>query len=79
MTRFETETEIAKHLTAIKKIYKKYNPEGIYLSLTITDRSMMVNNEHWDADRRKPIDYFRHEGSAECNAFERIDGQSRDL
>lgn len=41
MTRLEVESEIVKHLVAIKQIYKKYNPEGYYLNLVITDKNVV--------------------------------------
>lgn len=79
MTRLEVETKIVEHLDAIKKLYQQYNPEGTYLSLCISKFGASFNNEYWDRDRCYPVDYFRHEGSEECHAFERIGGESRML
>lgn len=77
MTRLEAETKIVEHLDAIKNIYREYNPDGNHLSLCISKFGTSFNNEYWDRDKHKPVDYFRHEGNEDCHDFERIGGETR--
>ena len=61
MDRKECEAKIAKKLDEIKEIVLKYNPSNTYLALTISDKSIMFNNDYWeDGDSvDKPIDYIK--------------------
>ncbi len=61
MDRKECETKIAKKLDEIKEIILKYNPNNTYLALTISDESIMFNNDYWEdgSGVGKPIDYFK--------------------
>jgi hypothetical protein len=59
--RDKCENDILKHLCAIRDIYRKYNPAGTYLSICISGNhcdTVSANNEYWDADREKPIDFY---------------------
>lgn len=59
MDRKECETKIAKKLDEIKEIVLKYNPNNTYLTLTISDTSIMFNNDYWGSSVDKPIDYIK--------------------
>ncbi len=59
MDRKECETKIAKKLDEIKEIVLKYNPNNTYLTLTISDTSIMFNNDYWGSSFDKPIDYIK--------------------
>lgn len=56
MKREKVEKKMIKHLKKINKIYKKYNPHGDYLGLSIVDGVYSINNKFWKEDRRAPID-----------------------
>ena len=36
-------------------IYKEYNPYGYSLSLAVTDKLIIVNNEYWKDDINNPL------------------------
>lgn len=40
------------------KEYKRYNPNGDYLSLCITKNSISINNAFWSKDFEYPINAF---------------------
>lgn len=66
MTREKAEELIENSLREAWRIYKTYNPDGQYLTMTVSRGSVMINNQHWNADRRRPIDVvkpLRKEGS----------------
>lgn len=60
MTREKCENKIMKHLEAIVSIYKKYNPNGEYLTMCFQEnrgeQTVYFNNEYWNADYDSPID-----------------------
>lgn len=58
MTRQQTEEMIVQHLREIVRIYREYNPGGDYLAMTLHRNSLSLHNEHWDADKRRPINRF---------------------
>lgn len=60
LTRAECESEILKRCEAINKIYKRYNPDGAYLSIGIIDGRVSVNNEYWGADSGAPLNAYTH-------------------
>lgn len=55
MTREEAEQAIAKKVAELWDIYKEYNPQGYSLSLAVTDKLIMVNNEYWKDDINNPL------------------------
>lgn len=59
MKRKETEYRIANLLEEIGYIYKEYNPDADYLSLTIyiKDNYLGFNNVHWKEDKDYPIEF----------------------
>lgn len=57
MNRETAEHLILEHVKLINEIYKAYNPNGHYLSISIYDGYINCNNEHWDRDANSPIDF----------------------
>lgn len=59
MKRKECEKKIRDLMIQIGEVYNEYNPDGTYLSLTLIDGTIMVdNNPH--KDTKHPIDiYYR--------------------
>lgn len=53
--REKCEAQIIEKLKEIQEIYKKYNPKGNYLSMSIFNGNLSVNNEYWDEDSKRPI------------------------
>ena len=49
--------QLETHLQEIKKLYKKANPSGAYLTLTLVNDTWQVNNEYWEQDANFPINY----------------------
>lgn len=55
MTREECENQILEKLKEIKDIVKQYDTsEKLYLSMTIHDNCMAVNNAYWETET--PLD-----------------------
>ena len=51
MTRIECENQILEKLKEIKAIAKNYDKsEELYLSMTIIEDYMAVNNTYWEAE-----------------------------
>ncbi len=46
---------ILRRCNAIRQIYRERYPEAKYLSITITEDRIFVNNEYWGADSEYPI------------------------
>lgn len=55
MKREECEEEIYRFMVEIWKIYKQYNEDGEYLSMTIYGDSWSVSNSYYNKDIDKPI------------------------
>lgn len=55
MTRREAEAAITEKVREIIEIYKKYNPNGSYLAISIINDFIYINNEYWEIDANKPI------------------------
>lgn len=55
MKREIAEKKIIKMLVKINKIYKRYNPNGGYLGMSIVDNVCNANNEYWRDDKITPI------------------------
>lgn len=57
------EDKIEKQLLAIKKIYEEYHPTGRYLTMTIKDGDIFVNNAYWEkSDKDYPIEFHVIDG-----------------
>ena len=55
MTREECENQILEKLKEIKDIVKQYDTsEETYLTMTITDDSIVMNNAYWETET--PLD-----------------------
>lgn len=57
------EKAIAKHLLAIADIYRKYNPEGEYLSMALFSNGannvhVHANNAYYEEDKHAPIEFY---------------------
>ena len=51
MTRIECETLILQKLKEIKAIAKEYDKsEELYLSISINDDSISINNSYWETE-----------------------------
>ncbi len=61
MERKTCERLILEKLEEIKEIYKEYNPNGDYLALSIVGGWISVNNEYYDKDAEKPINFYKGE------------------
>lgn len=66
MKREQTEKTILRLMEVIRDVYKEYNPEGEYLTLTFMEDTIYFNNEYWSGDTdgtpqgkdyNKPIKY----------------------
>ena len=62
------EEAILKRLLEIRKIYRKYNPNGRYLTMSFghNDDHITVNNAHWGNDKDFPIDFYYINGEKGC-------------
>lgn len=76
MDRRECEKLIYKKIEEIREIYRKYNPDGTYISIQINDDAVddeyiQFNNRHWKGgeDEKKPLDYstFTHKSEEQEN------------
>lgn len=55
MNREEAEQAISEKVAELWGIYKEYNPQGYSLSLAVTDKLIIVNNEYWKDDINNPL------------------------
>ena len=61
MEREECQKQIRDLMIKIRDVYRKYNPDGKYLSMFIYGdnlEDLMVNNTHWKEDADRPLDMF---------------------
>ena len=58
MNRKEVERLIFEKFVEIVELYKKYHPGGRYLSMSLCNDWIMVNNLHWNEDECRPIDFI---------------------
>ena len=56
MRRDVCESKIMYHLEEIFNIYKEYNPDGDYLTMSIVGNSISFNNNYWDFPDNKKVD-----------------------
>lgn len=62
MTREECERAILDKLSEIKAIYHQYNPNGLYLTMTMTEgTNLFVANADYNGgdDEDRPLDAWR--------------------
>lgn len=77
MTQLEAEKKILDHVLEIKRIYHKYNPDGVYLNVCISKGNISFNNSYWEKDKERPIDAFVHKANEECPfSFQRLGGET---
>ena len=59
MTRIECETLILQKLKEIKAIAKEYDKsEELYLSISINDDSISINNSYWETETPLGVTLF---------------------
>ena len=56
MTREQAEKKIRDKFVEILKIYKEYDPEGDYLTISYGEDCISFNNRYWESEKK--IDYF---------------------
>lgn len=59
MDKTEFEKQIKPILLDLVNAYKRYNPEGTYLSFGFLDGQCYINNAHWEdgADAEHPLNF----------------------
>lgn len=63
MNREECENKILEKLKEIKSIAKKYDKsDEFYLSMSIQDDYMAVNNAHWETETPLDVAEYNDEG-----------------
>lgn len=63
MTRKQCENEILKRLKEIQEIYKQYHPNGDYLSISIGNDCISMNNAYWEEnDEKNPLNFYEVNG-----------------
>lgn len=55
MTREKAEQKIKEKLLEIIAIYKEYDPEGNYLSLSYGEDCISFNNRYWESDKKLDV------------------------
>jgi hypothetical protein len=59
LTRAQCEDAILRHMKEIQQLYKRYHPNGDYLTITIFGDDMSANNAHWEEkDEEHPLDFY---------------------
>ena len=68
MTRIECENQILEKLKEIKDIAKKYDKsEELYLSISIYDDSISINNSYWETETPLEITEFENGRVIRCD------------
>ena len=68
MTRIECENQILEKLKEIKAIAKKYDKsEELYLSISIYDDSISINNSYWETETPLEITEFEDGRVIRCD------------
>ena len=68
MTRIECETLILQKLKEIKAIAKKYDKsEELYLSISINDDSISINNSYWETETPLEVTEFEDGRVIRCD------------
>lgn len=56
--RKQIETELINKALELYRMYKEYNPNGDYLSISFLNGYVNMFNEHWENDKDRIIDCF---------------------
>ena len=68
MTRIECENQILEKLKEIKAVAKKYDKsEELYLSISIYDDSISINNSYWETETPLEITEFEDGRVIRCD------------
>ena len=68
MTRIECETLILRKLKEIKAIAKEYDKsEELYLSISINDDSISINNSYWETETPLEVTEFEDGRVIRCD------------
>ena len=68
MNREECENQILEKLKELKDIAKKYDKsEELYLSISIYDDSISINNAHWETETPLEITEFEDGRVIRCD------------
>ena len=68
MTRIECENQILEKLKEIKDIAKKYDKsEELYLSISIYDNYISINNSYWETETPLEITEFEDGRVIRCD------------
>ena len=68
MTRIECENQILKKLKEIKDIAKEYDKsEELYLSISINDDSISINNSYWETETPLEVTEFEDGRVIRCD------------
>lgn len=51
----QMERELERIGRELLAVYRRYNPEGTYLAITIINKQLEAHNRWWEADREKPL------------------------
>lgn len=58
MNRAECEAKLEALMREAWEVYKQYNPEGEYLTMSINDGVLSINNAYWAEDAEKKVSIF---------------------
>ena len=68
MTRIECENQILEKLKEIKAIAKEYDKsEELYLSISINDDSISINNSYWETETPLEVTEFEDGRVIRCD------------
>lgn len=63
LSRKACEKRIWQLCEEIQRVYKSYNPDGDYLTISINNKILSANNAYWEgADTKKPLDFYVIDG-----------------
>lgn len=59
LSRKACEAGILKLIMEIQQLYKRYNPNGDYLTISIHNDIINCNNAYWEEnDKERPLDFY---------------------
>ena len=58
MDRTECEAKLEALLREAWEVYKQYNPEGEYLTMSVSKGRLSANNAYWAEDAEKKVSIF---------------------
>ena len=62
LKRNECEEQILELLEEIKQVYRRYNPDGEYLTMVISGTHISANNAYWEKDSKRPLEFYVNDG-----------------